>query len=347
MRVSDVGDLVHEWIDLHGQHLPGFCGAYLFGSIATMPPDAQFAPYRDVDLIVVLDTGTRTTDENLEVFYKGLMLEVGFIGLDEHRDAEDILARPDRAGTMAKTRILADPMGILTPLQLEVRRSYTEPQWIAARCRVEKQALLDGLDAMLGPPVPLPRFFALVQVVFSMAGLLAVARLEMPTSRRALIRLKQHLDEEERADVYAEILDMCGVATLTSTQVRTFHSDMMSAFDRAVEVKRTVLPYSFKFEIHTRSYANEAIVEMIDEGFHREAAFYLGLPYGGANNIIQHDAPEAERAEVQAGYDNFLESLDLIQPRDWSRRIKQARTCADEVIHIVESHEARRHGGAR
>ncbi|HEX8919526.1 MAG TPA: hypothetical protein VF898_13570 [Chloroflexota bacterium] len=176
MRVGEIGDLVQEWVDGHGRQIPGYCGAYLFGSIATLPPDAPFATYRDVDVIVVLDSGTRSTDDNLEVLYKGLMLEVGFIGLDEHRSADALLARPDRAGNFACTRILGDPTGLLVRVQQEVKESFAERRWIAARCDAQKQGLSASLDAMSVPPVPLLRFLALVRVVFGMAGLLAVQR---------------------------------------------------------------------------------------------------------------------------------------------------------------------------
>jgi hypothetical protein len=113
---------------------------------------------------------------------------------------------------------------------------------------------------------------------------------------------------------------------------------MLSAFDRAVEVKRSVVPYSYKVEAHTRPYADEAIVEMIDEGYHREAVLYLGLVYGGVNAIIQNDAPQGERAAVQAGYDRLLSSLDLIQSGDWPGRVERARGCADQVCRLADSH---------
>jgi hypothetical protein len=337
MRVGEIGDLVQEWVGVHGEEIPGYCGAYLFGSIATLPPDAPLATYRDVDVIVVLDSGTKPTDANLEVLYKGLMLEVGFIGLDEHRDAEAILARPDRAGNFAHTRILADPTGVLMPLQQEVRRSYADRRWVVARCDAEKQALVESLDAMSDPPIPLLRLLALVGVMFGMAGLVAVARLEIPTSRRALIRLKQQLQQEARADLYAEALDVCGVTGMEVAEVKAYHRDLLSAFDRAAQVKRTVVPYGFKVEPHTRPYTNEAIAELIDEGYHREAAFYLALPYGAVNAIIQNDAPEEERAAVQAGFDRLLASLDLTTPAQWPRRVQRARALASQVCGVADS----------
>jgi len=310
MRVSDVGDLVQEWVNEHGQHLPGFSGAYLFGSLATMSGEAMFATYRDVDLIVVLDSGTKQTDDNLEVPYKGLMLEVGFIGLDEHRDAEVVLARPDRAGSLARTRILADPLGFLAPLQREVARRYAERRWVEARCEAEKRDAREALQSMGQAPAPYPRLFALVGTIFGLAGLLAVARLKMPTSRRALSGMQSALESEGRPDLYAGVLDVCGVAGLTLRQVQGYHAEMLRAFDRAVEVRRTFVPYSFKVQPHLRPYVDEAIAELITEGHHREAAFFLTLPYSTVNAILQKDASEQEKPGYQAGFDGLLDGLD-------------------------------------
>lgn len=337
LHVGEIGDLVQEWVDREGRHLPGFCGAYLFGSIATMPEDAPFATYRDVDVIVVLDSGTKRTDENLEIPFKGLMLEVGFIGMDEHRDAEATLARPDRAGMIAATRILADPLGVLAPLQCEVRRHYADPEWVATRCMVEKQMMTDGLHAMLASSEPIPRLLALVPVAFGMAGLLDVARLVVPTSRRALVRLRRRLSLAGRAALFEEILSVCGVETLSRAEVEEFHRIMLAAFDRAVQVKHSILPYSFKVEAHTRPCVNEAIAEMIAEGHHREAAFYLALPYGGVTAIIQHDAPDAERPSVQAEYDRVLDALDLLHPREWQGRVQRARACIEQITQIADA----------
>lgn len=343
MRVGEIGDIVQEWVDVHGRHIAGFCGAYLFGSIATMPPDASFATYRDVDLIVVLETGTKSTDENLEVAFKGLMLEVGFIGMEEHHDVEAVLARPDRAGTLAHTRILADPLGVLVPLQRAVAASYTERQWVVARCEVEKQMVRSSLEQMAQPPAPLLRLLSLVGVMFGLSGLLAVTDLHVPTSRRALILMKRSLDGMRRSDLYTEVLGLCGVDDLDVEQVEGFHRAMLTAFDRAVEVKQTFVPYSFKVAGHTRPYADEAIDEMIREGYHREAAFYLALPYGGVNAIIQNDGADDEKAAVQGGFDALLDALDLLHPHDWTDRVQRAHALATEIFRLADAVVAEQH----
>ena len=74
LPVAEVVAIVREWVDLHARRLPDFAGAYLWGGITALPPDAPFPLYRDVDVVVVLTQGAQEDEQ--EVLYRGLMLEV-------------------------------------------------------------------------------------------------------------------------------------------------------------------------------------------------------------------------------------------------------------------------------
>src|SRR5215207_8257961 len=122
LRVEEVVAIVREWVDLHACHLPDFAGAYLWGGITALPGDAPFHLYRDVDVVVVLTQGAQ--DDNLEVLYRGVMLEVISKNLEAHQDAEAVLADPSAGPNIATTQILADPTGILVPLHQAVAADY-------------------------------------------------------------------------------------------------------------------------------------------------------------------------------------------------------------------------------
>src|SRR6476469_7084638 len=144
--VSEVMEIVQEWVDLYARHRPNFVGAYLWAGITALPPDAPFPLYRDVDVVVVLPEGAQ--DDTVEVFYRGLMLEVISLDLKAHQDAEAILSNPSHGPNMATTQILSDPTGILVPLQQAVAADYGRRRWIQARCDAEKASAERQLDAM-------------------------------------------------------------------------------------------------------------------------------------------------------------------------------------------------------
>src|SRR4051794_29601190 len=146
LPVAEVIAREQEWVDREARHLPDFAGAYLWGGITAMPPDAPFPLYRDVDVVVVVPQGSQ--EDTVEVFYRGLLLEVIALDLSAHQDAEAILANPSQGPNLATTQILADPTGILTPLQAAVAAGYGRRRWIAARCAAEKEAAEKGRVSM-------------------------------------------------------------------------------------------------------------------------------------------------------------------------------------------------------
>lgn len=130
LLVAEVVEIVREWVDLHARSLPDFAGAYLWGGITAHPQAAPFHLYRDVDVVVVVTKGAQ--EDELEVFYRGIILEIIWKNLDSHQDAEVVLADPSHGPNMATTQILADPTGILTSLHHAVAEDYscsTEQTW--------------------------------------------------------------------------------------------------------------------------------------------------------------------------------------------------------------------------
>src|SRR5207248_3601009 len=184
LTVREVVEIVQEWVDVHARHLPDFAGAYLWAGITALPPDAPFPLYRDVDVVVMLPEGAQ--DDTVEVFYKGVMLEVISLDLKAHQDAEAILANPSHGPNMATTQILADPTGILTPLQQKVAAEYGRRRWIEARCEKEKVSAEKHLAAMRAASSPQERLDSVWAFLSALSGLLAVSQLKRPTTRRTM-----------------------------------------------------------------------------------------------------------------------------------------------------------------
>ena len=137
--VQEVIRLAQEWVTGYSSQVPGFAGAYFFGGITQLPLDAFFPAYRDVDIVIVTTEGKRPFEENLEIDYCGLMLEVGFLGTEEHRSPEAILSDPELAPNLVSSPLLADPLNLLRPLQESTIERYAQEQWVRARCDVAKQ----------------------------------------------------------------------------------------------------------------------------------------------------------------------------------------------------------------
>jgi hypothetical protein len=334
--VGEIIEVVTHWVDKDGSQLPGFVGAYLFGGISQLPKDARFPDYRDIDLVIVSTEGKRPQEENLELNLDGLMLEVGIWGIEEHRSAEALLPNPVLAPNFAATTILADPHDMLKRLQAGVAKSYAERKWVLARCETEKRQVRCFLDAMSQAQPGDEIMSHLWNLLNNLSGLLALASLRKPTHRRSLTLMKEILFEHGESKLHEDALQVWGAARMNRDRVESLLCDTARIFDRALEVQRTPTPFVFKLKPHLRPYFIEASHEIIEEGNHREATFWIlaGLAVGYFTLLI--DAPDEEKPSWQSIWDSTIKEFDMDQPSSWSIRLRAAKELSDSVFQVAD-----------
>jgi hypothetical protein len=337
LPAGEVVEIVREWVELHARQLPNFAGAYMWGGITALPPDAPFQLYRDVDVVVVVTEGAQ--DDNLELLHRGVMLEVLSKNLADHQDAEVVLANPSHGPNMATTQILADPTGTLAPLQRAVAADYGRRRWVRARCEAEKRTAEEQLAAMgqvANPVLTQEPLWPLWLLLNALSGLLAVAQLRRPTTRRTLSLLGELLDEQGRPDLREAALALWGSAHMSRAEVQAMLEQSLVAFDRSVEVYRTPTPYGFTIKAHLRPYLADASQELIDEGLHREAAFWIITLASESYLVLQNDAPAAEKPLFAAQFEAILAALGHSSAERWAERMAAAQRLTREVFAIAD-----------
>jgi hypothetical protein len=339
LPVREVVAIVRQWVDQHARHWPDFAGAYLWGGITALPSEAPFPLYRDVDVVVVLATDTPADEQ--EVFFGGLSLEIITKSLAEHHDAPAVLANPSAGPNVATTQILADPTGTLGNLQRAVAADYGRRRWVVARCAAEQAAAADGLGAMRRATTPAGRLDAVRDVLMALSGLLAVAELKRPTTRRTLALLRELLVAHGRADLQETALAVMGAAALDVAAVERLLAQTMATFDRAAAVNRTPIPYGFAIQPHLRPYYLEGTREMIDQGLHREAVFWIAC-LDTAYFVLENDAPAAEKAGFAAQLRELYDSLGYTSAAAWGQRVAAAEGLAAEIYQLADAIAARR-----
>ncbi len=334
--VKEIEDVVRRWVEKDGCHLPGFAGAYMLGGIIQLPKNSRFPDYRDVDLIIVSTGGRRPQEENLELNLDGLILEVGFWGMEEHRSAEALLADPMIGPNFAATEILADPQEVLRPLQSAISQSFAERKWVQARCESEKKKTLGFLDQMNRASSSIEVLTHLWDTLNYLSGTLALAALKTPTHRRSLTLMKQILLEQNEPELHEDALRVWGAAAMDRQQVESLLQDAARCFDRAVEVQQTPTPLSFKLKPHLRPYFVEASREMIIEGNHREATFWiLGCMAIGCITLLI-DSPIEEQQSWQSIWQDALSEFDLDEPSSWSARCQAAEELSGWIFQVSD-----------
>jgi hypothetical protein len=340
MNVAQAIISAREWVDLHGSRVPGFRGAHLMGSILSMPKDALFPPYKDVDIMLVLENIQGEQEEYaLEISYHGFILECGALSIEQYRSPEKVLSNPELACNLAVKSILSDPTSLLIPLQAVVAGEYARRKWVRARCTYEKQLVTESLEALRRAFSPFEReeaIFQLLSVMLYLAGLLAVAHLRPPTYRRSLVLLRTFLVEQGRRELYEEALNILGYAHLTRQQVESYLQDGTLAFDRTLEVKQGPFPFDYKYHPHVRPYIINGSQEMILEGYHREAMFWIHGFLKFSTFALQMYAPQAERLFFQAKLENLVQDLGLATSDELLTRFQRAEELARNIFAIAD-----------
>ena len=333
--VAEITALVKEWALTQSGGIPGFMGAYLFGGITELPGDAFFPDYRDVDLIVVTQGKSRPQEENLEVDFQGVMLEVGFMGLERHSSAEILASDPSIAPNFIHTQILADPAHFLGPLQAAVIALYPQRKTVIARCNMEKERLLNTLESFRQAGSVDGAWISLWELLNNVSGLLALADLRKPTHRRSLTLLKDILSAQGRLDLHEEALEIWGVVQMSRQRVQALLEEAGQLFDRALLVKRSPSPFDFKLRPHLRPYFIAASQEMIDEGNPREATFWMLVGYIIASLALMKDAPEQEKAAVARAYQSLAEEVGIGSPAARLARYQMAENYCGKIITLA------------
>lgn len=341
LPVSQVVDIVAEWVELHAQPLPGFAGAYLWGGITAMASETPFALYRDVDVMVICTPGTIENEENWEILYRGVILEVIFSSTEDHRDAHAALANPSRGPNLLTTTILTDPLGILAPLQAAVRAEFGESRWVRARCDKEKADARKALAAMRTAATRYASIQSIWELLNILSGLLAVATLDRPTTRRTLALLHDLLHDLNRPDLHERALALWGSAHLTQAEVELMLDQCAAAFSRAVALYQTPIPYGFMLRPYMRPYLVDGAREMIAQGYVREATFWILAMGADAYLVLSNDAPEPEKSTFAAEMAAMEAALGYSTPAAWDARILAAETLAAEIFRLADEQVAR------
>ena len=275
--------------------------------------------------------------ENEELSYEGLMLEIVHMSREVYSSAEEVLSNPTLAYDVAFGEILADPEGIFEALQPLVAKQFADREWVVARMEVEKLLISGSIQRIEEADSSGEAAFALAWFGAFLAGMTAVVHLRTPTHRRGLILMRELLWSRNGSDLYEEVLESLGYLNLTPEKVQSFQDDFAESFDYAVAVNRGRTPFSFKLNAHIRPYVVDGCQEMIDEGYHREAMFWITIGLFVSNLAIQVEGDHDRKGQFQGKFETFLTALCLESKEGIREHASNARFVMEKVISYSEA----------
>ncbi len=339
-----------EWIEDNRSQWPGLRAAHLIGGITTMPDDAPFPAYKDVDIHLIFAPDSTILQPTgpfmniIETVHAGMIIEAGIKSAREYASPEVVLANPEIAHHLTVNSALYDPDGMLAALYRPVTREYPRRRWVRERVAFERR----GLEEVMGGLLPMARAMGglsggILVLGYSLTYLgaaLPVAALRPPRiGSGMLVHLRNILTEHGRPDLYEESLAVLGVQDVTPERVEELLAEGAALFDRAVPIRRTPNSFQHKLHAHMRPYFVESCRAMLDAGNHREALGWVMAYSLACYEVMLADGPEVERPTWAARQAALLAELGITSEADMEARVEQARgvqaTCfavADEIV---------------
>ncbi len=285
MLVQDAKAIARQWVIEEAQTIPDFYAAYYAGSTTWLAENALLPATSDVDIMVVVDDPNPL--EKLGKFiYRNVLLEVAYLPKDQLPSPHAILGDYHLAGSFRQPNIILDPTGQLTKLQAAVSQEYAKRHWVTRRCEQANQRVIERVQG-LNPSAPLhDQITTWLFAVGGMPHVLLVAGLQNPTVRRRYLAAKELLEGYGHVDFYETLLDCLGCAQMNRQQVEDHLAALAKVFDAAKEVIKTPLFFAADISENARVVAIDGSRELIEQGYHREALFWMVATYSRCQMVL-------------------------------------------------------------
>jgi hypothetical protein len=318
MKIEQARGIARDWVAAHATRLSGFQGAFIHGSMNDLPGDAELAPTSDVDVMLVLDDPEAVAKPG-KFRYRGVLLEVSLLDSALVETPERVLGEYNLAGSFRSPGILADPSGHLTEVQRIVGANFAKRRWVRARYEQAMEKVRCGFPLREQSP-----FHDQVIAWLFPAGILThvvlVAGLRNPTVRRRYAAARELMAEYGRLDAYETLLELLGAAHLTRAQVQGHLDAMTAAFDAAKTVIRSPFFFAADISDEARPVAVDGSQELIDQGLHREAVFWIVATYSRCMAVFDADGTPEMVAHFDPGYRSLLADLGIRSFDDLQQR---------------------------
>ena len=334
MLVKDAKEIARRWIAEEATNLPGFSGAFFHGSINDLPDNATLSASSDLDIMVALSDPPAT---KLGKFvYQGVLLEASYIALNALQSPEEILAISHMAGSFRSPSIIADPTGQLTKLQAVVARDFAKAHWVRARCEDVQSKILRNLNALKADDPLHDQVTSWLFATGLTTHMLLVAGLKNPTVRKRYLAARELLEAYHFLGFYDPLLDLLGCVQITEERVNNHLATMTAAFDAATAVVKT--PFFFASDISDigRVISIDGTSEMIEQGNHREAIFWIVATYARCQKILFHDASTEVYERYAVGFWELVAALGINSFADLQHRSEQIQTFLPSLCEVTE-----------
>ena len=335
MLVSEAKLAAERWVRREGSKLTGLEGAFITGSVTTLPDEKPLPGSSDVDVTVVLAQPPPRKPGKFS--YCGVLLDVSFEAPDRIFSAETVLGDPHLAGGTRVMKIVTDPSGRLERLQREVSGRYASRLWVRRRCRAAAATASARLQTPNRPAALHQRVTAWLFGTSLTALILLLAGLRAPTVRRRYVEVRDLLFEQDRPGFHEQLLHLLGCADWSRNQASGHLEAVARAFERAKCLPKGDFPYAGDISAAARRVAIGGSRELIKQGLHREAVFWIVATYSRCQWILAFNGCDDVGDRLQQGYLSMLSDLGIASVTDLEARSREVLAFLPRVMEAAEA----------
>jgi len=335
LTVREIIEMAREYIRNKYSNDPKFKAAYIIGSINTLSLDDTFQSFRDIDIGVITDNVDDINNEEENI--NGYIVETISSNPKFYTNTDAILSNSRYADNIASGTILLDPANFLTPLHEKVKAEFAENRWIKARWKHEEKDARENLQGMKNAKTAGEFMFCFGRHVMYMTGMLTCLHLAPPTHRRGPVQLRDLLSKADEEKLFEEYLVMAGVQNITQAQAEQYLDDAANAFDTAIEVFKTPIPYAYKLEPFIRPYLLDGTKDIFKDGGYRESIFWIARFYIIAAMVIINDGTPEQKAIESKKLGEFIHTLGIDTEEARANRIKECEKFLNKACKYAES----------
>ncbi len=335
MLVREAKLQAEEWVHREGSKLPGLRGAFLAGSVTTLPEGTPLPESSDVDITVVLEDPPKSKLGKFR--FRGVLLDVSFEAPERISSPETVLGDPHLAGGIRAMQIIADPSGRLGRLQREVAGRYACRRWVRQRCRATSATAVGRLQP-LDETAPLhDRVTAWLFGTSLTALVVLLAGLRAPTVRRRYFEVRDLLCEYGSPDFHEALLELLGCSDWSRSQAEKHLDAVANAFERAKCLPKGDFPFAADISDTARPVAIDGSRALIAQGFHREAVFWIVATYSRCQWIFHFNASNYGGDRYLQGYLSMLGDLGIRSFADLEARCSHVQAFMPRVTEMAEA----------
>ena len=339
ITVREAKHIAQDWVEAEAPKIPKFRGAFLIGSLNFRNEEESLPPTSDVDVRIVVDI------EDPELIYEqgleqqiltvqGITLDVGFDPIQYFSQAEKVLADFRFACHFSVPNILSDTSGDLSKIQKTVAVQYPRKKWVRTRIEGVRDLVLSSFDNLKAGTVE-ECMMHLPLAVMGIAQIPALANLMNPTMKKCFVVFQKLMENHGKQVLFESLLRLFGSHSMDREDVEKYLEDLSITFDRAVEIIRSPSLGDF-VNIAARPVVIDGSWEMVNDGFHREAMFWIATMRAICQATIQQDASEEEQILYAEQYMKLLADLGLSSSKNYQKRAEDGAHLLDEVMWVAK-----------